>query len=247
MLKKFLDKHLPDPIKIHLQAVDHYLNGEPELRILHRVCDRSRTALDIGANIGIYTYFLRRHSSKVHAYEPNPELAARLQRLFHDVTVHNAACSDRMGSLILRIPIENGRAQHELASVSQNFEDVHEIVSYQVPAVTIDSEGVNDVGFIKIDVEQHERQVLQGAIKTIRRWRPNIIVEVTPLLYSRSLPAEFEFLTAEGYDGWFRFGKTYHHFSDFRQQVHANPATWRKSSMAANVFFTPKEHHIFDA
>src|SRR5262249_17987575 len=140
--------------------------------------------------------------------------------------------------------IEDGRPQHELASVSQDFGDPRSTVSYEVPSVTIDSEELSDVGFIKIDVEQHERQVLRGSMKTIVKWRPNIMAEVTPLLYDVGLPAEFDFLTSEGYEGWFRFDEKYRPFSEFRPEVHANRSNWGKSFMASNVFFFPREYDV---
>jgi FkbM family methyltransferase len=238
---KLLVRYIPESLTMHLHAADHYLNGEPELRILKHVCRSSRTSVDIGANIGIYTYFLRRYTPKVHAYEPNRELALRLRRLFPDVNVRNAACSDHNGILTLRMPVQKGRVQHELASVSQNFEEESEIVSSEVLAVTIDSEELSDVGFIKIDVEQHEIQVLRGSVQTIRKWRPNIMTEVTPLLYERGLVTTFQFLTEEDYEGWFVFNKGYYPFSQFSPEVHAKPGTWGKSSMGGNVFFFPKE------
>jgi FkbM family methyltransferase len=247
MLKKVINRHLPESVKIHAQAFDHYLNGEPELRLLDRLCPRGRVAVDIGANIGVYTYFLRKYASKVYAYEPNPDLAGRLVRLFSDVVVRNAACSDQIGNVTLRIPVKNGRPLHELASVSQSFDGESTIVSYEVRALTVDSEELSDVGFIKIDVEQHERRVLHGAMRTIGKWRPNLMVEVTPLLYSRPLPLEFEFVTEQGYEGWFRFGKNYYPFSEFRPELHANPATWGKSSMGGNVLFVPKELPVVDS
>lgn len=45
---------------------------------------------------------------------------------------------------------------------------------YDVPALRIDDEDIGDIGFIKIDVEQHEVPVLQGAMGKIRGCRPSI-------------------------------------------------------------------------
>ena len=42
---------------------------------------------------------------------------------------------------------------------------------------TMDSYGIQDVGFIKIDVEGHELMVLQGALDTIERNNPVICIE----------------------------------------------------------------------
>src|SRR5690606_11886840 len=44
----------------------------------------------------------------------------------------------------------------------------------------LDSRGLDEVDFIKIDVEGHELAVLRGASKTIEENRPVILVEVKP-------------------------------------------------------------------
>ena len=241
IIKEFIGRVLPEGLLAHLRAADHYLNGEPELRLLRHLCDKSKISLDIGANIGTYTYFMRRYSRAVYAYEPNPDLAQRLQRLFPGVTVRNAAASDAPGELTLRIPVEGGRVQHELASVSQDFESSQEVAEFTVKAAPIDDEGLSNVGFIKIDAEQHELPVLAGCLKTIRACRPAILTEVTPLLYDRPLPDMFGFLTDLGYEGWFKFDRAYHPFTDFSGPVHANPENWGGRFMNNNIVFLPKE------
>lgn len=71
---------LPPAQLLALTAAKHGITGEPELRWLDRWCDRERLAVDVGANVGIWSWHLRRHARGVVAYEPNPELAAWLRR-----------------------------------------------------------------------------------------------------------------------------------------------------------------------
>ena len=85
LIKTILAAVLPQSAIMHLRAIDHYINGEPELRLLKGLVDSKRQAIDAGANIGTYSYFLRKYASFVHAYEPNPELAARLQAVLPSV------------------------------------------------------------------------------------------------------------------------------------------------------------------
>ena len=66
---------LPASWSVHLRAAKHWLTGEPEIRILALICDRERASVDVGANVGIYSYFLRRHSTICYAMEPNPQAA----------------------------------------------------------------------------------------------------------------------------------------------------------------------------
>jgi FkbM family methyltransferase len=232
---------LPDGLLIHLQAIDHFLQGEPELRLLRYLCHKGRSSIDVGANIGVYTYFMRKHSRHVYSFEPNPDLAKRLRARFPDVTVRHAAASDTKGELRLRVPVVNGRPQHELASVAQSFSDSERVHEHLVSAVTIDEEDIPDVGFIKVDAEQHELQVLRGAVSTITKHRPKIMTEVTPLLYPRPLPEMFRFITELEYEAWFRFEGKYLPFSQFDEQIHANKANWGVRFMDNNLILTPRE------
>jgi len=240
MIKAVLKKILPEGLLVHLQAANHYFYGEPEIRLIRHICPRGKLALDIGANIGTYTYFLSRYASQVYAYEPNPDLAERLKKLFPRASVRNAAVSNASGRLTLRIPVEDGRIQHELGSVAQPLED-SEVVVYEVPAITIDSEGLDNVGFIKIDAEQHEREVLHGALETIRNCRPTIMTEATPLLYASSLPETFRFVTDLDYEGWFTFESRHLPFTEFDPHVHANPEKFGISFMNTNIFLLPTD------
>jgi FkbM family methyltransferase len=242
MLKQVISSLVPENALIHLQAMNHYLFGEPEIRLLKALCSSSRIAIDIGANIGTYTYFMRRYALAVQAYEPNPELAKRLTRLFPEVPIRSAAVSDQPGTLKLRLPVKNGRPQHELGSVAQQFGE--EAVEYDVSAIRLDDEHLRNVGFIKIDVEQHETSVLQGALGTIRQSRPNLMTEVTPLLYPSPLPVHFSFLTDLDYVGWFRFQGHYLSLSQFDPKIHANPAEFGKRFMGTNVIFLPAESRV---
>lgn len=223
-----------------LSAIDHYFRGEPELRILRRLCEPGHVALDIGANIGTYTHFLRKYGMAVRAYEPNPYLAQRLARIYPDVTVRQVAVSNQTASTTLRIPVVDGRAQHELASVRPEY-DPNDVVTHDVECTRIDDEELTDVKFIKIDVEQHELQVLAGALHTIERCQPVILTECTPLKYDQDVPTMFQFLTELGYEGFFRFDGAHHPFSEFDAAKHADAAGFGHRFMDPNLIFFPRE------
>ncbi len=228
---------------MHLQAVDHWLNGEVELHLVGKLCRRGCVAIDAGANIGSYSYQLRKYATRVMAYEPNPQLAQRLARLMPDIQVRNVALSDRACELVLRVPVDaDGTAHHEQASVSQAFDG--KTAEFRVQGITIDSENLENVGFIKIDVEQHERQVLLGALATIRRCRPVILIEVYPLKYERSLIEEFGHITAMTYSGWFMYQGRWLPLSQLKTNEHVVPANFGKANafIGNNLIFYPNEH-----
>jgi FkbM family methyltransferase len=153
--------------------------GEPELRFLRDLVPKGRLALDVGANRGLYSYALLKWTDRVEAFEPNPELAAFARRkLGRAVRVHEVALSNESGAMTLFIPQrEPGIDAHYNASLKKvyPFELYTEVT---VPVATLDSLQLSDVGFIKIDAEGADMDVIEGGHATIARDRPNMVVEL---------------------------------------------------------------------
>ncbi len=245
IIKKLIKSVLPEKVFLRVQALDHFFNGEREIRLVDILCKAGKTTIDAGANIGTYSYFFQKYSGAVVAYEPNPELAGRLQRVLPNVVVRNVALSDHPDKVTLRIPVaEDGTQNHELASIAQTFDG--KVVDYCVDAVTIDSEGLQNIGLIKVDVEQHEREVLKGALETIRRCRPNIMTETSPLKYDVDLSSAFEFLLREGYVGWFFFAGKWQPLTTLDPSVHLKPEQFGNPDafIGNNLLFFPQESNL---
>lgn len=107
-----LDDHLPK-VSLAIRAYHQRWRGEPELRLLSLLVPDGRQAIDVGANNGVYTYWLQRYASTIFAVEPNPDCARLLARSVGPrVSVVNAACADRNGHGRLHIPVKGGRANN---------------------------------------------------------------------------------------------------------------------------------------
>ena len=173
---------------------------EPEAAFLPALCDRARVSVDVGANLGGYTLLLRKHSARVIAYEPNPDLATRLERVFRlsrSVEVRRCALSDTSGLAALRVPSDHGRSTIEAA----NDIGGREASPVEVETRRLDEEGLGEVGFIKIDVEGHELAVLRGAEGILRRCQPALLIEASEELVPGALVAIQAFLEPLGYRG----------------------------------------------
>ena len=163
-----------------LRAHKYMWGKYPELGILRYVVDGGRTSLDVGANLGLYTYFLARYSAHVYAFEPNPFPLRVLSRVAdRNVTVLQMALSERGGEIDLVVPKGRRGWSNNGAAVGRKFRG--RTATVRVPCGRIDdldlSAGPPGVGFIKIDVEGHELQVLRGAEATLRRDRPKLLIE----------------------------------------------------------------------
>ncbi|MEQ1725994.1 MAG: FkbM family methyltransferase [Sphingopyxis sp.] len=148
---------------------------------------RNKSAIDIGANHGVATRFLRRHFRAVHAVEPVPFLANRLRRAkLAAVTVHNTALGGSEGMICMRVPVDDqGNLIHVLTTASDaNALTMFQndgVVQFDVPVQRLDTLCAaisGPIGYIKIDVEGFEYEVLSGGSATIARHRPVIQLEI---------------------------------------------------------------------
>ena len=150
--------------------------AEPELKLLPAVVPRHLISVDIGANIGEYTFPLSRLSSAVHAFEPAAEMASILKKIAPaNVTVHELALSDKSGTTTLSTPTSNGHHAYGLSSLEQREGTC--FLRATVKTACLDDVTLPQIGFIKIDVEGHELNVLRGAKRTISTDRPTLLVE----------------------------------------------------------------------
>lgn len=160
----------------------HVLDGtrEPELKHLYRICPNSGVAVDVGANLGYYTFKMARRYSRVYAFEANSEASAPIRASGLDnVCLINKGLSKMDGEAVLYIPVVNGLALSGWASLEpDNCPDATHHLERQTELTTLDAFQLERVDLIKIDVEGHEFEVLQGACRTIAASRPTLIVEI---------------------------------------------------------------------
>ena len=179
--------------------------GEVELHLLEFLCRRDADAIDVGANDGSYVHYMRRWARHVCAYEPMPSLAETLREKFpRRVTVEAMALSDRTGSVELRSPVVDGVVVTGCSTISDEAAATypgHRAI--KVPMDRLDNVYRGNAGFIKIDVEGHEQAVLDGAIETVRRCRPRMLVEIDERLSPGGLERARSYFTRLGYRGFF--------------------------------------------
>ena len=180
-------------------------HGEVELHLLEFLCRRDQDAIDVGANDGCYVHYLRRHARQVIAFEPMPSLARMLRRKFRrGVVVESMALSDTAGTVSLRMPVVDGVVVTGCSTVSSAASATYPAHrAIEVPMDRLDSVYGGEVGFIKIDVEGHEQAVLDGAIETIRRCRPRMLVEVDERLAPGGLARAKAYFRDLGYRGYY--------------------------------------------
>ena len=173
---------------------------DPEMGLLKFIVDPKRICLDVGANMGLFTYFLSRYSPHVHAFEPNPVPLRILHYVVdQNVTIHQVALSNQTGEANLVIP--KGRKGWSSNGASIEYDEDQGYL-LRVPGSRIDDLGYKDIGFIKIDVEGHEMSVLEGARETLSRDRPNLFVENEFSHAGDGVQDVFDMMKSLDYDGF---------------------------------------------
>lgn len=139
------------------------------------------TVIDVGANVGLITLLAARlvgPDGIVHAFEPQPRLAALLTTSvalngYDHVTVHGVALGDREDQLRLSVPGDNAGAASFVRSWPRSS-------TITVPVVEaseyLERIGIERIRLVKIDVEGYEQTVLGGAEAFFERHPPDAIL-----------------------------------------------------------------------
>lgn len=195
---------VPGPAYIRFVAAKWAFRGEAELKLVRFLADPGRTSLDIGANEGVYSYVLRKHSAHVIAFEPNPKMARVLRSWAprEGIDVRECALSNESGTAILRLPLTRRGYSNQEGSLSATK------VSGEFGEVTVRTERLDDlqlegIGFVKIDVEGFEREVLEGAHETILREKPALLIEMEERHTKRPIETQLADVLKLGYHGYF--------------------------------------------
>lgn len=119
--------------------------------------------VDVGANIGVVTQYLRDHASKVYAIEPASEHFEALKKNkehngWDNVEVFNCAIADKDGEAELRLFSPN-RTSHSILFKAQPGEK-SETVPTKTFTTFFKENNIDHVDFMKFDVEGAEELIL---------------------------------------------------------------------------------------
>lgn len=163
--------------------IDYYAkNGLFECQLIEwckQFCQTDRIFLDIGAHTGTYSISLAEHCREVYSFEPQRATYYALCGGVALSNIRNIVCcnvglgsAQQVGYQLLHIISEDGGG----STVHQPANGI--LATETIEIRTLDSFELHNVGFIKMDVEENELFVLQGATKTLERsGYPSIVFE----------------------------------------------------------------------
>jgi FkbM family methyltransferase len=159
--------------------------------------------IDVGANIGFFTLNFANWVSKggkVLAFEPEKINYERLKKnirrnkVSESVKAYNMAVSEGFGEALLEInPLHPG--DHKLGE---------EGIPVKVTSIDyfLNEHKWTEVSLIKIDVQGAEAKVISGAVKTLKKYKPALFIEVDDSNlqnYGSSAKALLQFCELFGY------------------------------------------------
>lgn len=170
------DTHLPGQFNL---SINPLIGGKATYqypkykRALAHIKKRGH-AVDVGAQIGLWSRVMALDFERVTSFEPLPLHIECFEKNLEDVTnvtLHKVALDSRPGRLTLNTPPETTGNTHVA---------VNEETGVTIESRMLDVLGLTDIDFLKIDVEGFELPVVLGGEMTIRQERPVIIIEQKP-------------------------------------------------------------------
>lgn len=134
-----------------------------------------RTAVDVGGHVGLWSMQLAKCFAVLEAFEPVQDfrdcwLCNMTPWGGREVVLHECALGEAPGRARMAVNPKDTGGTHVAGLTDDGDVEVR----------TLDSFDFHDVDFIKLDCEGFEDRVLKGALETLVRCKPCVIVEQKP-------------------------------------------------------------------
>lgn len=159
------------------------------LEKLDEYLPKNAIILDVGANIGNHTLYWanERNAHKVYAFEPIPytfnilRKNVEINNLQDRVLLYNCGIADKAGKAEIKVFCRQNIGGTRLRVLKSDTQTTF-------PLKSLDSFNIKEdrVNLLKIDVEGMDNEVLTGAEKTIKKYKPIIMIESFHDSYEKS-------------------------------------------------------------
>ena len=171
-------------------------------QIISKFCNLGSIVMDIGANMGEWSLHMAKMvggNGRVFSFEPIPSMVQALEKTiainnFSQVSISECAISNKTGHSQFSIPFDKDNQAmpswsrlvrgEEFATpkwIDNPWAKVATTKTIEVQTTTLDrftsEKSITKLDFIKIDVEGHEKYVIEGGQKTLKTLKPAMILE----------------------------------------------------------------------
>lgn len=161
--------------------VSQYAQGYTQLGTLTEALTHVknfRTAIDGGAFIGLFSLEMAKQFDRVLSFEPGSitrECLRKNTENIENIFIYDRALGDKF----------ERASQEQDDRWEGNTGGRYLVPGNEFEVIPLDCLDLNDIDFIKLDIEGYELFTLKGALKTIERCRPVITCEEKPRIYER--------------------------------------------------------------
>ena len=218
--------------------------------LLKNFINKESVVFDIGSNVGAYLFAFEKIAkpANIYGFEPNKNLFLNLKKLFRKVNLSNIAISDVSKNARLKIPIINNKPYEARGTLNLDFKEIDED---DFTLINIKKESLDDyvtenkiskIDFIKIDVEGHEFQILKGALATLKKFQPSLLIEIEQRHHQFPISQIDDFLFELGYLKYFFYKKENRILpgKEFNTALHQSMDTFKTENYVNNFIFIPR-------
>ena len=155
------------------------------IQLWARLSSSAGTIVDVGSNVGVYSLVARavNRDARIVAFEPLDRMYQRLTAnlTLNDfaITAEQVALSDHEGQALL---FDDPRDYNQQASLEASAEARPHQVARNVRLTRLDryclEHGIESIDLLKIDIEGHEPQALEGMGSLLTTAKPTMLIEV---------------------------------------------------------------------
>lgn len=162
---------------------------------------KDKDVIDVGAAVGMYSYFFSQHGRNVYSFEAVPEVFRQLKTTV-DANSNINAINKGVGrdSGTATFYVDDKRLSNS------GFQDLVGGYPIEVEVVKLDDQFADvdiDLGFLKVDTEGTELDVLNGANNLIEKHSPTCMIEIYPKFDKFGVIHTFDFFFDRGYSCYY--------------------------------------------
>tara|TARA_B110000027_G_scaffold107331_1_gene114186 strand:- start:89 stop:988 length:900 start_codon:yes stop_codon:yes gene_type:complete len=170
-----------------------HFDNQRELELISKISKKNKIFLiDCGCNYGFYSFYTASLSDQnlVIGIEASPNTAKDFEKnlnlnKFDNIVLKNSAISN-IDDTTINFNESNNDWESSLTHNAFDEKKVSKVVTQKIDTIIKDQKLDKYLLLIKLDIEGHELQALEGAKNTIKKYKPIIIIELSTYIFYKN-------------------------------------------------------------